>query len=376
MATPPSDLRGFVHRVLIALALVALALFLWRVADVLLLIFGASLVAVVLRALADPLRRRTRLNDTVALAIVVLALLGTLAGAGMLFGAEVVRQASELATRLPVALEQAGEALQDRLAGGIADRILDAIPDAMPSLGGLASALTRGAAVAVGAVVQLVIVLVGGLYLAGDPAVYRAGVLKLLPEQARAQVGGLIDASARALRLWLLGQLITMAAVGLLTGLGLWLIGMPVPFALGLLAGIAEFVPYVGPIAAAVPGLLIALAEGPTMLLYAALVYLVVQQIESNAIMPLVARQVLALPPALAIFAVVALGVVFGPLGLIFAAPLTVLLVAAVARLYVRETLGTKVTVPGETKAEAAAQTPAEATADPPARAKADRPGG
>lgn len=352
MAEPSQDLRGFVHRVLIVLTLVALALFLWRVANVLLLIFGASLVAIVLRAIADPLCRRTGLHDTVALAIVVLALLGTTAGAGMLFGPEVVRQASELAARLPIALEQMMEALQDLLSGGIADRILDELPDAMPSLGSLASAFTHGAAIAVGAIVQLVLVLVGGLYLAGDPSVYRAGLLKLLPEEARGQVGGLIDATAHALRLWLLGQLITMAAVGVLTGLGLWMIGMPVPFALGLLAGIAEFVPYVGPIAAAIPGLVIALAEGPTMLLYASIVYVLVQQAENNAIMPLVARQVLALPPALAIFAVVALGVVFGPLGLIFAAPLTVLLVAAVARLYVREALGTKVTVPGEARPE------------------------
>lgn len=139
-----------------------------------------------------------------------------------------------------------------------------------------------------------------------------------------------------------------MVAVGALTALGLWLIGLPAPLALGLLAGLLEFVPYVGPILAALPGVLIAASLGPETMLYALLVYVVVQQVESNAIVPLVARQVLSLPPALAIFSVVALGLVFGPLGLVFAAPLTVLLVVAIGKLYVRETLGQPVKVPGE----------------------------
>jgi len=227
--------------------------------------------------------------------------------------------------------------------GGV---VLRGIEDASPNLGNVATKITQA---------TVMTVAFGGLYLAGDPQVYRAGLLKLIPEGARDQVAGVIDTSARALRLWLFGQLVTMAAVGLLTGIGLWLIGVPAPLALGLVAALAEFVPYVGPILAAIPGLLIALSVGPDTMWWALLVYVVVQQVESNAIVPLMARQVLALPPALVIFSVVALGLVLGPLGLVFATPLTVLLVVAVGKLYVRETLGEPLEVPGESKGPLAA---------------------
>jgi predicted PurR-regulated permease PerM len=158
----------------------------------------------------------------------------------------------------------------------------------------------------------------------------------------------MLGAAARALRLWLLGQLAVMVAVGLLIGLGLWLVGLPTPLALGLLSGLAEFVPYVGPVLAAVPGVLLGLSAGPAMGLYALVVYVVVLQVEGNVIVPLVAREVLSLPPALVLFAVMAAGLVLGPLGLLLAAPLTVLGVVAVSRLFVRDMLDTPVQVPGE----------------------------
>jgi len=352
MPHPTLNLRGFVVRVLVVLALIALALFLWRVADVLLLIFGASLVAILLRAVAGAIARRTPLPDAAALALAVVLLVGLLAAVGWLFGAEISAQMSELVARFPDALASARAWLEGSTVGEV---VLRGIEDASPNLGNVAAKITQATVMTAGALLQLLVVAFGGLYLAGDPQVYRAGLLKLIPEGAREQVAGVIDTSARALRLWLFGQLVTMAAVGLLTGIGLWLIGVPAPLALGLVAALAEFVPYVGPILAAIPGLLIALSVGPDTMWWALLVYVVVQQVESNAIVPLVARQVLALPPALVIFSVVALGLVLGPLGLVFATPLTVLLVVAVGKLYVRETLGEPLEVPGESKGPLAA---------------------
>ena len=330
MPHPTLNLRGFVVRVLVVLALIALALFLWRVADVLLLIFGASLVAILLRAVAGAIARRTPLPDAAALALAVVLLVGLLAAVGWLFGAEISAQMSELVARFPDALASARAWLEGSTVGEV---VLRGIEDASPNLGNVAAKITQATVMTAGALLQLLVVAFGGLYLAGDPQVYRAGLLKLIPEGAREQVAGVIDTSARALRLWLFGQLVTMAAVGLLTGIGLWLIGVPAPLALGLVAALAEFVPYVGPILAAIPGLLIALSVGPETMWWALLVYVVVQQVESNAIVPLVARQVLALPPALVIFSVVALGLVLGPLGLVFATPLTVLLVVAVGKM-------------------------------------------
>jgi predicted PurR-regulated permease PerM len=191
---------------------------------------------------------------------------------------------------------------------------------------------------------------VGGAFLAGEPELYRRGLVKLVPgERARERLGDTLDTTGRALRRWLLGQLLSMTIVGVLTGLGLWLIGVPAPLALALLTFLAEFVPLIGPVVAAVPALLLGLAQGwGTAVL---LLYLAVQQVESNMITPLVQRKVVELPPALTLFGVVALGVVLGPLGLILGAPLLVVAVVATKKLWVRETLGEPTRVPGEERA-------------------------
>ena len=345
MTPSPASLHEFTLRVLVVLALIALALFLWRIADVLLLAFGAALVAILIRAAADPIRRRTGWPDAVALGLAIGLILAVVAGAIWLFGHEVRAQTGEILRRLP----QAWQSLREQLLRyELGMMLLQGLQEARGGLGGLAAKVTQGAALASTAVLHLLVVAFGAVYFAANPRIYRQGLLKLFPQAARARVAGVADATVQALRLWLRGQLITMAIVGGLTAAGLWLAGTPAPLALGLLAGLLEFVPYIGPILAAVPGLLLASTAGPDVLLYTGLVYLVVQQVEANLVFPLVERHVLALPPALVIFSVLALGLVFGTLGLIFAAPLTVLLVVGVGRLYVRETLDTPAQLPGE----------------------------
>jgi predicted PurR-regulated permease PerM len=123
---------------------------------------------------------------------------------------------------------------------------------------------------------------------------------------------------------------------------------VPSAFVLGLLAGIAEFVPYFGPVIAAVPGLLVALGVGPDVLLWALVVYVIVQQLESNVITPLVQRQVVWLPPALTLFAAVGMAMLFGLPGLLLATPLTVLLFVLVKKLYVADTLHEPADLPGD----------------------------
>ncbi|WP_272910997.1 AI-2E family transporter [Falsiroseomonas oryziterrae] len=169
-------------------------------------------------------------------------------------------------------------------------------------------------------------------------------------------------AAGAALRLWLGAQLVSMAIVGTLAGLGCWALGLPSPLALGLFAGLANFVPLIGAVAGAVPPVLLALAEGGTTFLWTAALFLAIQQVESNMIMPLVERRMVSLPPALLLFAVVAVGVVFGLPGILLAAPITVVAFVLVKKLYVRETLGRATEVPGE----------AEATTEPTAGAKTE----
>ena len=145
--------------------------------------------------------------------------------------------------------------------------------------------------------------------------------------------------SERALRLWLKGQAIAMVVVGLLTGIGLWALGMPSAFALGLLAGVLEFIPFAGPIIAAVPAILLALAVSPELALWVMLLYFAVQQFEGNLLTPLVQQYAVDLPGVVLLFSLIGFGTLFGTLGVILAAPLAVVTMVLVKRLYVIETL-------------------------------------
>jgi predicted PurR-regulated permease PerM len=220
--------------------------------------------------------------------------------------------------------------------------------DATPGAGSVVSSLASVLTSFVSGLADFLLIVVGGLYLAAQPGLYCQGVLLLFPDEGpRERIAGTLAASGAALRLWLLGQLVAMAFLFVLTGLGLWAIGLPAALALALLAGLAQFVPLIGPIVAAIPALLIALAEGWQTTLWTLLLYVLIQQVESNLITPLVQRQAVSLPPAVTLFAVVAFGLLFGPLGILFATPLAVVALVAVSRLWVREALGEPIDAPG-----------------------------
>jgi predicted PurR-regulated permease PerM len=199
-----------------------------------------------------------------------------------------------------------------------------------------------------GGVAALVVVIVAGLYIAARPEVYRSGFVMLFPKTRQKEIADTIDAAGEALRLWLGAQLLAMIIVGILIAVGLAFVGVPSPLALGLIAGVAEFVPIAGPVIGAVPALLLASTQDWHTVAWALAVFVVVQQIESNLIMPLVAGRAVALPPAVGLFAVVAIGVLFGPLGLVLGYPLAIVIDVAVRKLYVRDTLGEEVEVIAE----------------------------
>jgi predicted PurR-regulated permease PerM len=180
---------------------------------------------------------------------------------------------------------------------------------------------------------ELLAVLVGGLYLAAQPALYRKGLLKLLPKGARDWTDGYLDEAGDALRKWLMAQLVAMVSVGLLVGLGMWIVGVPTPMALGLFAGLAEFVPVAGPIVSAIPALLLALLHGFDKALWTLGLFCLVQQFEGHVILPLTQRHFAALPPVVTLFAILGFAVVFGPLGVLLGVPLTVVVVVAVKRM-------------------------------------------
>jgi predicted PurR-regulated permease PerM len=325
-------LPEYTRRVLVTIALVALALFLWKIAPVLMLAFAGVVFAGVVRVVSLPLTRHVRLPETLAVAIVFVLFLALVLGGGYFFG----RQIASETTALWDAIKDAALKAQGKLGSSpIGSWLLDnldgaADPQAMGKV-------FKGTVTVFGGVADMILVFFIALYFAVDPRLYRDGLLMLLPQGARKRVGDALDASGVALRRWLLGQLGAMATVGLLTGLGLWLVGVPLAIPLGILTALLDFVPLIGPLVAAIPGLLIAFAQGPHVAVYAALVYLGAQFIEGHLVIPLAQKWAVELPPVLGLLSIVAFGLAFGLAGVLFAMPLTVVLVVLVERLWVRK---------------------------------------
>ncbi|WP_428410122.1 AI-2E family transporter [Hyphococcus sp.] len=342
--------RGnFAFRVLFIIAATAVAFALYKLSTLVFLIAGAIVIAVIIHLIADPLCKRLSMPPKLAVFAAVLFLLAIMGGAGYLFGSKAADQFDRLAENLPQAIGQ----LQETISRGPFGR---AVSGALTGEGG-ASAIDIAGFVRsmIGGVLTSLVYLVStataGVIFAMYPEHYRDGALKLLPPRLRPRVRDAVNLSGKSLKGWLVGQLIAMAIIGTLTSLGLMVIGLPSWLALGLVAGLAQFVPVVGPILSALPGLILAASIDVTMLLHALIVYVGVQQLESNFITPFVMRQTASIPMALTVFSIIGFGMLFGGLGALLATPITVAIYVLLQKLYIEDEFGDDLNIHGEKQA-------------------------
>ena len=333
----------YLGRLLITLVVIGLAYFLWRISSILLLIFAAVLLAVLLRSFANLIERLTPVPERWSLALATTIVAALLVGFLILFGSQIGGQITQVAEKLPAALDAAGSRV------GISNAAAQ-LEQAITSSAG-PSVLSRAAGIGytvVGALADLALVVVAAIYLAADPRLYRRGTAKLLPPSQHARIFDAMDVTGKALRLWFLGQLVSMVIVGVVSGLAYWWIGLPAPLALAVIAGVTNFVPFLGPIFGAIPALIFALAMDLEAVLWTIGVVLAIQQIEGNVITPFIQRRAASMPPVLVLFAIVIFGFLFGLLGIFLAVPLAVAITVLVKKLWVRQTLGEGTEVPGE----------------------------
>lgn len=335
MTSRPADFsRRALIAAAVAIAMVALALLLFWLRDVLLLAFAGALLGVLLSGPTDALTRLTPLPRPAALTVVVLLGLAVLVAAGWWMGPRIGEQMQGLAERVPAALDK----LQERT-GNLEDiglpsprtMLRSAAPLIQPTLGVL-----RGAT---GAVVAAIVLLFLGLYFAAQPEKYARLFLRLLPPSRRGRLYDVLAETNRKLRRWLLVRALCMLEVGVLTAAGLWLLGVDLAVTLGILAGLLNFVPNFGPITAAIPAVLIGFLSGPATALWVVGLYVGVQFIDNYIVGPLLEQRTVSLPAAVSILSQIALGLLLGIGGLVLATPLTLAAGVFIRRLYVEDVL-------------------------------------
>lgn len=326
----------------------ALLAFTWYFAATLLLIFTGMLLGLGLNALVHALGRRVHLPHTVRLGIVCVALALLLAGIAYLGGATIAEQASLLSKTIKSQIVNVRSFLETHgidtsffdLGNAASDASATTSPDATPApaapsrgaLPGAGALASSGGAIVsqtfklllgtIHGVGNIFIVLFLGLAFAAQPGVYHDGLLFLAPARHRTRVALVIDRIAETLERWLIAQIIVMVAVGVVTWIGLAIIGIPGAFILGIQAGLLAFIPTVGAIIAGVIVVLASLASGWIAALSAFLLFMGVHAMESYVLTPILQRQALDIPPATLFAFQILLGVVFGIWGLALALPL------------------------------------------------------
>ena len=281
------------------------------------------LFGVVFYTVAARIAKSTGLGHALSLTVAVILLLVVSVAPFYLFGNVVTAQMQALILKLPSAWAHFRQHIgHPELDVQTMSQLRAMIPDG----GSILSAVSSIAGTVGSAISGIILALISGIYLAASPDGYVNGLVELFPGHFRPHIRAGIEAGGLALRKWLLGQMIAMVIVGSLAGIGLWALGIPSPLALGLIAGMLEFVPTAGPIASAIPAILIAFSLGWERALLTCGLFLVIQQIEGNVISPQIQRRTVDLPPALTLFSLLAFALLFGMLGIVLAAPLTVVL--------------------------------------------------
>ena len=307
--------------------------------EVLILFFAGLLLAVFLRALCGRLGRWTKLPDLAALAIVVLAFVAIVGGGTYLAAPQVTSQVQALMDQAPRSWAALRSSLLQRLpdSGPLSDapeQLASTDPSQVFELLGTGFGVV---ATTLGGLGSAFIILVLGIYLAVDPAVYRRGLVRLLPLGRRPRASDVLAKIGDKLEGWIFGTMGSAAVVGALTWIGLWLLGIPIALILALIAALLTFVPNIGPLLSMVPAILVALPEGFGTTAAVIGVYIVAQTVESYFVTPMIQRHTISMPPVVILLAQIAMGILFGILGVAIAMPLAATCMTIVQEYWVKD---------------------------------------
>ena len=346
MAAKETSTESFAGRVLVTIGFAVLTFLLvallYFTFDVILLIFAAALLAIFLRGLADILGKFVNLSEGWLVLIVSAVLVATLGLAISFLAPSVAEQMQHLRDELPRSAQATASYISQFNWGRALIEQLPSFDDVRqyvnPTtfLRGVSGFFTS----TVGIVGNVLMTCLLAVYFASEPNLYIRGLVKLFPKSRRHRATQIVAAVGETLRWWLIGKAGSMLFIGVLTWIGLSILGVPLALTLGLIAGLFSFIPNFGPIISAIPALLLGFIESPLIALYVLLLYVGVQLIESNVVTPLIERETVELPPALTIVFQLGLAVLVGGLGLVLATPMLAVIMVLVQMVYIQDVLG------------------------------------
>ena len=339
-----TDIYSFAKRVAVAAFIVLLVVsafyMLGKHGYFFLLVFAGILIGVLFAGVAEWFEKKFGLKHGLALFLSIFLVFGLLIGAIVLVAPTISKQAQQMQTTLPEAIDKV-QGWLDNL--GFGQQLIDKMPNNLnEAMGGQDSIFSRVSSIfskTLSALADILIVLITAIFLAANPSLYTVGFSKLFPVRHRSRVTEVLGKCYQTLKLWLMAMLIAMTIIGVSTAIGYSLIGMPLALALALIAFLFAFIPNIGPWIAAIPAAMVGLTVSPQMALYAMLLYGGIQLIESYVVTPLIFQKTVDLPPALLLFFQVLLGILHGALGLLLAAPLLAVLMVLVKELFVKDVI-------------------------------------
>lgn len=320
--------------------------FLWTARSIFVITFIGLLFGVAINPLVDRLQR-FRIPRAVAAATVVFALLGVLSIVGVLLAPVLQEQGSELRQRIPQAIDRIDEQLARRhidlgsfgtdprnghsspLRLILSRQLGTALPYLFPFFSTALSALTG-----------IILIIFLAIFFASDPLMYLRGVIHLVPHRHRPRGTALFEKMGHALRSWVVARSIAMVTIGLVVTATMAGLGIRAFVALGVIAGLLEFVPVFGPIVGAIPAIALGFVDSPQKALWVTIAFVVIQQLEGNVLIPILMQKAVEIPPALSLLGIAALAVVLGVLGALIAEPLVAALLVLVKTLYVEPVIG------------------------------------
>lgn len=322
------------------LAIIIALYILWRIKQVLLLAFAAVVFATAMNQLVKLLQKKFPLPRQTAIAISVIGVLTFIIGFIALIIPPFIEQFQELVTQVPIGLEQLSN-LNRWLNNLLPENLLRDIRGLESITRNLESWLNRFVgnffdlfSSTLGIFLNSLLVIVVTIMLLTSPTPYRQVFLLMFPAFYRRRVQTILKKCEKNLGGWAIGILFNMAVIAILSGIGLLILGIRLPLANSLLAGILTFIPNLGPVLSVIPPTAMALLDSPWKALGVIILYIVIQQVESNVLTPIVMKRQVSLLPAITLLSQVAFAIFFGILGLFLALPITV-----VAQVWLKEIL-------------------------------------